>query len=245
MPLALLCCLSLLCAGTGEDDCPSYLIRCPADTSHCQRYVPQAGDLVFFDKPSRLWDLLDWFAGTKPPDHLAMVVAMPDGSTRLFEAGPDADFYVFLSDIHTRISGYKGRVYVRRLRCPLSPEQSCALTDFAVSQEGKRYSLLRLARQITPLRTRGPVRTKLFAATIIDRRRWICSDMIIAAGTVAGLFDARVMPASAVYARDIINDQVYDLSCLYEPVARWSPCPIDADIAANFVRLRPMFTKPD
>jgi hypothetical protein len=133
---------------------------------------------------------------------------------------------------------------VRRLRCPLTEEQSCALTNFAIQQEGKRYAVLRLVRQITPFRTRGPVRTKLFATTIMDRRRWICSDVIIAAGTLVGLFDRHAMPASAIYAWDVMHDHTYDLSCLYEPVARWSPCPVDADLAESYARLRPMFTKP-
>lgn len=236
MSTALLCCLPLLCAGVSEECCSSYLLRCDASTPQCVPYVPQAGDLVFFDKPSRVWDLMDFIAGTEAPDHLGIVVAMPDGSPRILEAGPDASRHVYLLDAFPRLQGFKGTIFVRRLRCPLTPEQSCALTDFALRQEGKRYALLRLARQITPLRTRGPLRTQLFGRTIIDRRRWICSDLAITAGTVAGLFDPKVMPASSIYARDVLDDNTFNLSCLYEPAARWSVCPVDAGIGAAGTR---------
>ena len=244
MPMAFLCCLPLLCAGVGEDGRPSYLIRGDCGVAHCEPYLPQAGDLVFFDRPSRIWDLMDWIAGTQPPDHMGIVVVKPDGSPALFEAGPDATHHVFIMDAIPRLHAFKGPIYVRRLRCPLSSEQSCAADRVRPPPGRETHSILRLARQITPLRTRGPVRTKLFAATITDRRRWICSEIVIAAGTVIGLFDPKVMPGSAIYGRDVLDDRTYDLSCLYEPYGRWSPCPIDADAAADFCRLRSMFTKP-
>src|SRR5262249_56526119 len=102
------------------------------------------------DHPNRFWDLMDWIAGTVPPDHMGMVVAMPDGRAAILEAGADCVPKVFLIDAVSRLQGYDGLIWIRRLRCPLTPEQSAALTDFALRQEGKRYALFRFARQIPP-----------------------------------------------------------------------------------------------
>jgi hypothetical protein len=227
---AILCTLPLLCGGTEDEIGGSYLYRCrpcagPSSPCACETYRPQPGDLVFLDTPSHFWDLMDWLAGTTAPDHLGIVVALPDGRPAVLEAGPDAVPRVFLLDAVGRFQAYDGLIWIRRLRCPLTAEQSEALTAFAVRQEGKRYSVLRFARQITPFRVRGPVRTKALGRTHMDRRRWICCDLTITAGTAAGLFDSRHMPANSIYARDILDDAKFNLSDLYEPAARWLPSP--------------------
>jgi len=50
-------------------------------------------------------------------------------------------------------------VWIRKRKTPLTPEQCARLTEFAERQDGKRFALVRLAGQLTPLRSRGPLRT--------------------------------------------------------------------------------------
>jgi hypothetical protein len=226
---AILWSLSLL-GGVGLETPGSYLHRCTIDEHGrpvlgSEPYVPQPGDLIFYDCETRFWDIIDYIAGTAPPDHVGIVVARPDGRTAVLEAGPDCHLHVFLLDPITRFQAFHGTIYVRRLRCPLSAEQSAALTAFALAQKGKRYALFRFARQITPFKARGPVRFALFAKTYLNRKRWFCSELVIAAGTAAGLFDPNVLKANAVYPYDILYDGRYDLSCLYEEAARWVCAP--------------------
>jgi hypothetical protein len=227
---AILWSLPLLC---GVVEASSYLIRA-ASGPHGERvifsepYVPKPGDLVFYDCEQLQWDIIDFLSGTGPPDHMGIVVARPDGNLAVLEAGPDKVLRVFLLDIPTRFEGHHGGIYVRRLRCPLTPEQSAALTDFALAQEGKRYALFRFLRQITPFKARGPIRSSLFGMTKLNREHWFCSELVVAAGTVAGLFNPNVMNANNIYPYDILDDTRYDLSDLYEEAAVWSRTPSTA-----------------
>jgi hypothetical protein len=103
----------------------------------------------------------------------------------------------------------------------LTPEQSAALTCFALAQEGKKFAVGRLALQITPFRCRLGLRHWLFARTCLDRNRWICSENVVAAATVAGLLDPRVHCANAMYPRDLAYDEHYDLSAAYHEPVLW------------------------
>lgn len=192
-------------------------------------YVPQAGDLVLFDDHNPVWLFLYHMAGTDMPDHSGIVVAMPDGRPVLLEAGPDdgklCGLYVRLLEAVPRLHQFEGTIYIRRLKQPLTPEQSARLTAFAFQQEGKRYALVRMLLQGTPFRCRQGLRAKLFARTSLDRRSWICAELVVAAGTVAGLFDPKVHHANAIYPRDMLYDDVYDLSPTWYPAGLWMPAP--------------------
>src|SRR5207253_3359022 len=102
-------------------------------------------------------------------------------------------------EVGTRLHGYPGAIMVRRPHTPLTPAQSAALTRFALAQEGKDFALGRLALQATPFRCRGGLRQYLFGHTYLDRSRWICSEIVIAAAAHAGLLDPRAYPANAMY----------------------------------------------
>ncbi len=194
---------------------------CP---THVEPYVPQAGDIVLFDDTGIVWKLLDAIACTLPPDHAGLVVAMPDGRLTVLESGPDAHPRVHLLDLAARLHSFKGRIYIRRLSCPLTPEQSARMTEFALAQEGKRYALGRILRQITPFRARGPLRSKWFGKTDYNRQRWICSELVAAALAYAGLVDPRLMPANIVYPRDFLDNRYHDLH-RWDAAAIWSGSP--------------------
>ncbi|HZU36869.1 MAG TPA: hypothetical protein VFA18_13200 [Gemmataceae bacterium] len=205
----------------------------PGPRGACQteavEYVPQPGDLVLFDDHSKTWLFLYHMAGTDMPDHSGFVVALPDGRPAILESAPDdgklLGLYVELLDALPRLDQFQGTIYIRRVRHPLTPEQSARVTQWALQQQGKRYALFRMLLQGTPFRCRSGLRAKLFARTKLDRSSYFCSEIVVAAGTVAGLFDPRVHQANRIYPRDLLYDDHYDLSATWYPAGVWHPTP--------------------
>src|SRR5262249_47712994 len=117
---------------------------------------------------------------------------------------------------------FAGTVTVRRCKVALDAGRSAALTRFAEAQNGKRYAVVRLLAQGTPFRVRGPLEPYL-GGTDLDRDAWICSELAGAAGTVAGLFDPRVVPANVAYPQDLVDNQRYDLRAVWDDPADWRP----------------------
>lgn len=187
-------------------------------------YLPQPGDLVFFDDHSAFWHHLYRFPGrVKPPTHSGIVILRPDGLFATLESGPDDRNWVGMLDLPSRLAAFPGTIWIRRLKQPLGKERCEALTDFAVAQEGKGYAVGRLLLQGTPLRCRGPYSGKLFGKTYPDRKRWLCSEIVVAAGTTAGLFDPGVHKANILYPCDIVDDATFNLSGTWRPAAVWMP----------------------
>src|SRR5262249_60562108 len=102
-------------------------------------------------------------------------------------------------------------VWIRRRKTPLTEEQSAALTDFALRQEGKRFALVRLGGQLTPLRSRGPLRTRWLGKSSEDRRSYFCCELLMAACLAAGLVDPRTTRPAATYPRDVFFDRSRNL----------------------------------
>jgi hypothetical protein len=188
-------------------------------------YVPGAGDIIFYSDDSVVWRWLYALAGTGPPYHVGIVVRLPDSRPAVLEAGPYDTTHVYLLDVLPRLHTHDGAVWVRRLRAPLGPDQSDRLTCFALAQAGKRFALGRVALQITPVRARGPLRTHLIGRPRPDRRRWFCSELVVAAAGAAGLVDLRAVRPSSVYPRDLFVDSPHDYRPLWEAPARWTAGP--------------------
>jgi hypothetical protein len=190
-----------------------------------EAYVPRAGDLVFYSDRSVPWRLLYALAHTGPPFHVGIVVDLPGGRPGVLEAGAFDSMEVLLMDLPPRLRAHNGTVWVRRLRNPLSPEQSARLTSFALAQTAKRYALVRLAREITPLRAHGPLGGYLFGSPRVDRDTWFCSELTVAAACVAGLLDPQAMRPNTVYPRDLFLDRPHDLRARWHEPALWGPGP--------------------
>ena len=60
----------------------------------------------------------------------------------------------------------------------MTEEESCRLTEFAEIQEGKRFALGKLGMQLTPFRTRGPVRTYFVGKPNPNRKKYYCSELV-------------------------------------------------------------------
>jgi hypothetical protein len=189
-------------------------------------YEPREGDLIFYDDRNPTWTALFALAGTGPPLHMGIVVKKPDGSMSVLEAGPDDTLWVRMLDLAPRLRqfhrDFRGTIAIRRCKVALGRRQSAALTKFALAQEGKRYAALRLLAQGTPLRARGPL-GPLLARTRLDRDSWICSELAVAAGTVAGLFDPQDVQANATYPRDLVDNRRHDLRRVWEDAVVWRP----------------------
>jgi len=189
-------------------------------------YVPCEGDLVFYDDKSVFWTILFAWAGTGPPLHMGIVVKGEDGKFQILEAGPDDKLKVYLLELNSRLKDFKGTITIRRCKVKLTEEKSAALTKFAKEQDGKPYAVIRLLLQGTSLRSRGPVREMFLAGTYLDRWSWICSELSVAAGTVAGLFDPAVVRANVTYPRDIVDNQRFNRSKTWHRAETWQMRPV-------------------
>ena len=242
--LHLLCSALLLSASGGADaePCPigsflyqpafciDHVLRLPAEP-----YVPQPGDMMLRLDRSAFWRVTHYMALAFDPNGSGIVFARPDGSLAILEAGPNDTRWVGTLDLLPHLHEYAdaGRVWIRKRKVPLTPEQSCRLTEFALAQDGKRFALFRLGAQLTPFRSRGPIRTFVTGKPKGDRRGYFCSELVCEACVAAGLLDpARTRPA-ATYPHDLFFGRSYnpfinkhlDVNDCWEPPARWTYCP--------------------
>lgn len=198
--------------GCGRKNCATVL----------EVYHPQPGDIILFSTYHPINDFLYFLAHSGGATHCGIVVERPNGSLGLLEA-PGPSYTVMLSDISSRLRFYHGRIWVRRLCSPLSPEQSACLTSFACAQEGKPFSI---SAMLTPLVTH-PVRKPRMGCAgpdEINPEGWFCSALTVAAGMVAGRIDPCVARPKATDPEDLKCDRRLDLSPSWEKPLRYERC---------------------
>ena len=206
--------------------CIDHVIRTPAEP-----YTPQAGDIMLRLDTSVFWRVTHYMALAFDPNGSGIVFQRPDGTMAILEAGPCDTQWVETLDAIPHLGDYEaiGRVWIRRRKVPLTPEQSCRLTAFAMAQDGKRFAIIRLGAQLTPFRHRGPIRTKYVGKPVGDRRSYFCSELVCESCVAAGILDpARTRP-SATYPHDLFFGRSYnpfidkhlDINCQWHPPARW------------------------
>jgi hypothetical protein len=194
-------------------------------------YVPQPGDIFLCTDPNPFWKFTHWLAGCGQPHHSGIVVARPDGSPALLEAGPNNTLHVRVLELvpHLTECSQKGSVWIRRRAVPLTPEQSAKLTEFAMRQDGKRFALIRLAGQLTLLRSRGPFRTYILGGPHGERDSYFCSELATESCVYAGLLDPATTRPAATYPHELFFDSSinyylsrhFRLAPNWEPPARW------------------------
>jgi hypothetical protein len=241
--LAVLCFCGSVLADPPADRCGSYLYQ----PSYCidfelhgptREYVPQPGDIMLATDGSKFWKIMHNLAGTGHPTHSAIAFARPDGSMAILEGGPHDTLWCRTMDAVPHLQSYEeeGRVWIRRRAVSLTPEQSARLTEFAMNNDGRWFALQRLGWQLTPFRTRGPIRTYFVGQPHGDRRSYFCSELVTEACVAAGIIDAATARPSATYPRDLFLDrsinlyinQHLKLAPDWDPPARWSSSPGDA-----------------
>src|ERR1043166_5960603 len=182
-------------------------------------YQPRPGDIILCDDFNRFFHVLFRMASTAPPTHAAMVIARADGTPVLLDlTGPHTlTAKVIVHDIEPRLKNYPGVVMIRRIREPLTTEQTVALRTFAEKESGKSFALPRVVLMGTPFCARTGLRKELFGKTYLTRDRWFCSEMVVAACVTAGILDGKRCCANATYPRDLAVDEMLDLSRIYHP----------------------------
>jgi hypothetical protein len=211
--------------------CIDDVLRFPAEP-----YIAQPGD-IFLATDRALWARAGHrMAGSGAPHHSGIVFARPDGRLAILEAGPYNSVVVETIDLLKHLSTHEGRgekVWIRRRKTPLTPEQCKCLTEWVLAQEGKPFAVLRLIAQVTPFRTRGPIRSYFCGGPQGDRDKFFCSELVMETLGHVGLVDPATTRPSATYPRDIFFDDSHnpylkahlDLSPCWYPPARWTSCP--------------------
>jgi hypothetical protein len=207
--------------------CLDYVLRGPAVP-----YCPQPGDIMLATDGSTFWKLAHNLAGTSHPTHSGIAFRRPDGSMAILEGGPHDTLRCRALDAVPHLHSYEaeGRVWIRRRAVPLTDDQSCRLTEFALATDGKRFAIGRLGVQLTVFRTRGPLRTEFVGKPHGNRNSYFCSELVTEACVAAGLLDAATARPSATYPRDLFMDRSLNpylnktlkLAPAWDPPARWS-----------------------
>jgi len=196
-------------------------------------YTPQPGDIVLSTDGSLFWLTMHNLAGTSHPTHSMIVFAFPDGRPGILEAGPHDTLKVRTLEALPHLWSYEreGRVWVRQRTRPLTAEQSARLTQFALAVDGRDFALLRLAGQLTPFRSRGPLNTYWMGKPQgLAKKDFFCSELVVEACVYAGLIDPQIARPAATYPRDLFLDRSinlylnrhFKLAPDWAPPARWT-----------------------
>jgi hypothetical protein len=195
------------------------------------RYDPQPGDVILMSDANLFWKALYALALTGAPGHIGLVVRLPDGRLGIQEAGFNESLWTMAVPLDYRLNHYPGKVWVRRIKMPLTPWQDARLTEFVALTEQTPYNLRLAKLQFTPLSPRGPLRTALFARPRGPERPLFCSQAVLEALVYAGAIDARTARPAATYPRDLFFDRSLNpyinrhppLAWGWDPPALWTP----------------------
>jgi hypothetical protein len=180
-------------------------------------YVPQEGDILLFGSITPIYSIIFPIARSWHPWHSTVVVRRTTGDLAVFEIGGDSHPYGALRPVGERLPNwmtktyYRPRCWVRRIKQPLNPKESAALTTFVETQAYKPFTtnrhLLTFVLPGRPLLESYP-----------DREKWFCTEMFMEGLVAAGILSPRQVPRpEALAPRDIFLDIRVDLS------GRWDP----------------------
>ena len=200
----------------------------PRDQDWCfglgQPYHPQEGDLVFTSSTSPFFFLAYGVARTSHPWHVGIVSRDECGQLCLFESGGGVWRRVSLGPLEPRLFDYlestlPRRIWVRRIKAPLTPAQISCLRAFSQAQDGKHFTrLVRIGMIGLPYRPLGPTRP--------DQDRWFCAELVCQSIRECELCCSGGVCPEKTTPRDLFFDKV-DISCGWWPPETWSPtcCP--------------------
>jgi hypothetical protein len=200
-------------------------------------YEPQPGDICFAVNNHIVSRIGHHLSGAHMPNHSMLVFAGPDGNTEIIEAGPHSKLTIGVFEAVDYLHSYEcegSRVWVRRRKTPLTPEQSGCLTEICLHLSEKRFASLRLTGQLTPLRVRAPLRTAWLGKIDYDKRSYFCSELVLNCLASAGVIDPDPLRPAATYPSDLFFGQsrnvfvdrgIRRLECEWEAPARWTACP--------------------
>lgn len=204
---------------------------------HC--YVPQPGDIYMSTDRSWIINAGHRLAWSGQPNHSGIVIALPDGTPAILEGGPFNGLKIEIVDLYYDFFHHEERTekcWIRARKTPLTKEQSAELTAWAIAQNGKPFACRRMLRQMTPFRTRGPLRTYVMGTPHDERDRYFCAELVMEACVHIGALPAETTRPSATYPEDMFFDKSknlflnthFTLADGWQPPARWlskSPTP--------------------
>jgi hypothetical protein len=232
--------LMVAAAASGQlpnDGCSCYLYEPAYHLDNVLRGQPhvhqlQPGDIMLYTDKNWFWAITHDLACAFEPHGSGVVFQRPDGSLAILEAGPNDTMHVGTLDAIPHLKEYESRgpVWIRRRKCPLTPEESARLTEFALRQDGKWFALIRLGGQLTPFRTRGPIRTYFWGHAHGDRDSYFCSELVTESLVYSGLVDRETARPCCTYPHDLFYDWSFNLYLNthftlahgWDPPARWS-----------------------
>ena len=201
-----------------------------------KHYVPQPGDIYM--STDRHWAINAGhrLAFSGQPNHSGIIVAMPDGTPAILEGGPFNGIKVEILDLFYDLNHHAERneqCWIRARKTPLTKEQSAELTEWALAQSGKPFAVRRMLRQMTPFRTRGPLRTYVMGTPNGERDRYFCAELVMETCVHVHLLSAEITRPSATYPEDMFFDKSknlylnshFTLADGWQPPARWLAAP--------------------
>ena len=210
---------------------PAYVID-NAIRGPVHRYVPQPGDIYMSTDRSWIINVGHRLAFSGQPNHSGIVIALPDGRPAILEGGPFNGLKVEIVGLYYDLSHHEERTeksWIRSRKTPLTAEQSEQLTAWAMAQNGKPFAARRMLRQMTPFRTRGPLRTYYMGFPHGERSRYFCAELVMEACVHVGMLPAETTRPSATYPEDLFFDKSknhylnnhFTLADGWHPPARW------------------------
>lgn len=215
---------------------PCYILDHEA-RGEARPYVLQPGDIAFALDHHFFSRLGHRLTGAGFPNHSMIAFQLPDGRVGILEAGPHSRLVLEVNEGYQHLRGYEldpARVWVRRRKTPLTPQQSDALTRFCLAQDGKTFPGLRIAAQFTPLRSRMPFKTAYAGKVDANQFSYFCSELVLNALAIACIVDGELLRPSATYPSDMffsaspnrwVDRGVKLLHDDWDPPARWTHDP--------------------
>ncbi len=179
----------------------SFLVeRCPnaprsAKLRGWKNYTPQPGDIWICSSKNMPTRCFFKLMTGEYCTHAVIVVR--DGNSELRVLSAQKGAVVQLFKLEEYFAFGTERIWVRQVAEPLSLESSERLTRFAEAQAGKPYAQFRYLIKlpfVTPIIS--DVSGELRLDELYAGEEWFCSELVVAAGQVAGLLNERIRPLS-------------------------------------------------
>jgi hypothetical protein len=195
-------------------------------------YVPQPGDIYMSTDRNFFINAGHRLAFSGQPNHSGIVIALPDGTPAILEGGPFNGIKIEILDLFYDLNHHQERTekcWIRARKTPLTKQQSEELTAWAFAQKDKPFAVRRMLRQMTPFRTRGPLRTYVMGGPHGERGRYFCAELVMETCVHVGALPKETTRPSATYPEDMFFDKSknyylnshFTLADGWHPPARW------------------------
>jgi hypothetical protein len=185
-------------------------------------WKPEVGDILFMTSPDPGQTITYALARTWHPFHIAIIARRSNGELGIFESGGGGDLRVTFRPILGRLGAYdmfaeRRFTWARRIRRPLTPEQSRLITTLAEPQIDKPFvPYSRLAWFWLPGHP-APRPTRF------DQDKWFCSDVIVAVLNEANVLPKGQFEPGSTTPRELFTDcPGKDISQIYHAPLPWS-----------------------